>query len=457
MKQNKIKYKITLWYTGILAIVMILGFFCALLMIRHHFRQDAVTELNDEASDFAKELERLTDPISRISHLNFYDDGVTLAIFDTDGNLVHGLYPDGFPLNTDFSAGEIRTIRQNQEAWMFLDQSISISGEPYWIRAAYTLSLVEHLRARLISAMLLLIPLLLLCAAVIGYRMLRKALYPIYTINRMVNDITHSSDLSLRLPDTATEDELSCLTETFNYMLNHLEEMFQQEVQFTSDAAHELRTPISVILSHCEYCLEELELDPELREELSIIHKKANSMSDLVSQLLMIARAENGSYRPDFEETDLQVLAETVLEELQEKAARRSIALRCQCRMAQPVVTCDFGLMMRLLMNLVENGINYGREFGLVMIELEDTKDGYLIRVRDNGIGIPPEALEKIWNRFYQVDESRTDSSGFGLGLSMVKWIAELHGGRVEVKSMPDIGSVFCVYLPCSPRNKDCV
>ncbi len=455
MKQNRIKYKITLWYTGILAAVLLAGVFCVLQIVRNHFRQDAVTELNDEASDFAKELERAAEPLSDISRLNFYDDGVTLAIFDAEGNLVHGLYPDGFPLDTGFSAGNIRTIRKNRDVWMLLDRPVLISGEKYWIRAAYTLSLVEHLLGGLLSGMLLLIPVLLLCAALIGYRMLRRALHPIYAINRMVNDITHSSDLSLRLPDSAAGDELSCLTETFNYMLDHVEGMFQQEVQFTSDAAHELRTPISVILSHCEYCLEELELSQELREELTVIHKRANSMSDLVSQLLMIARAENGSYQPDFEETDLRVLAETVLEELQEKASGRGIQLRCQCRMAQPTVTCDFGLMMRLLINLVENGINYGREYGLVMVELEDMNDEYLIRVRDNGIGIPPESLEKIWNRFYQVDKSRTDSSGFGLGLPMVKWIAGIHKGRVEVKSMPDIGSVFCVYLPYSPDEKN--
>lgn len=453
MLRNRIKYKITLWYTGILALVLAIGILGVTGYTEYCFQKDARNELNDELSDFGKDLARVTDPETELLNLNYYDDSVTLAIYDLEGELVRGLYPDGFPLDYPFENDELRKVRRNNEFWMVLDRSFPIAGQEYQVRGVYTLSLVEAVLGRMLPGMILMAVVLLLCAALVGYRMLRKALYPIYTMNRMVNDITNSSDLSLRLPDSDAKDELACLTETFNYMLNHLEEMFKRETEFTSDAAHELRTPISVIISHCEYCLEELSLSAELREELEIICRKARAMSDLVSQLLMIARNERGSYKADFEETDLNVLIETVLDELGEKARARKITLRFQCEEEHTVIVCDFNLVMRLLINLVGNGICYGRENGHVTVTLEREEKGCRIRVRDDGIGIPAESVDKIWNRFYQVDESRNSSEGFGLGLSMVKWIAELHGGRAEVKSMLDIGSIFSVYLPYTPEN----
>ncbi len=453
MLQNRIKYKITLWYTGILTLVLALGILSVTGYTEYCFRKDARNELYDELSDFGKDLGRITDPETELLNLNYYDDSVTLAIFNQEGELVRGLYPDGFPLDYPFKNDALRNVRKNNEFWMVLDRSFSIAGQEYQVRAVYTLSLVEAVLGRILPGMILMAVVLLLCAALIGYRMLRKALYPIYTMNQMVNDITNSSDLSLRLPEATAKDELSCLTETFNYMLNHLEEMFKRETEFTSDAAHELRTPISVIISHCEYCLEELDLSAELREELEIISRKASAMSDLVSQLLMIARNEGGSYRPDFEETDLNVLIETVLDELGEKAQACGITLRFQYEEEHTVIVCDFNLVMRMLINLIGNGIHYGRPNGHVTVKLEKGEKGCWIRVRDDGIGIPAECVDKIWNRFYQVDESHNRSEGFGLGLPMVKWIAELHGGRAEVKSMLDIGSIFSVYLPFSPGN----
>lgn len=134
-----------------------------------------------------------------------------------------------------------------------------------------------------------------------------------------------------------------------------------------------------MISSHCEYCLEELELSEEVREELIVISKKAHAMSELVSQLLMIARAESGKYQPNFEEADLAILAETVMDELEEKAQRRSIQLRMKNQLKKAVIRCDMNLMIQMLTNLVENAINYGRKDGRVEITLENVETVYKI------------------------------------------------------------------------------
>ena len=448
MRNNFIKYKITFAYTGILVIVLVAVMSGLALFAEHHYEQEAKTELKDEISDFCKDMRRMDHVETNLSRLCFYDDGVTLSIYDGEGKLLAGLYPDDFPINTPFEEERIREVGSRRGFWMFLDHLEIVEGQEYWIRGCYTLSSLKNICNKIIWYLFLIVPALGLLVGLLIYRMIRKSLFPVFQMTQTVKDITQSTDLSLRLPEPETRDELACLTETFNYMLNHLQDVFERERQFTSDAAHELRTPLSVIISHCEYCLEDMELEGELREELTVISKKASSMSKLVSQLLVIARAESGNYQPDFEETDLKILAETVLEELEEKAEEKSIRLELFYDGAEAVCVCDFGLITQLLMNLAENAIRYGREGGYVKVTLRDQGDSWDIEVRDDGIGIPEDAIGRIWDRFYRVDASRSDDRGFGLGLFLVKWIAGFHGGTVGVRSMVDLGSIFTVCLP---------
>ena len=205
-------------------------------------------------------------------------------------------------------------------------------------------------------------------------------------------------------------------------MLNHLEEIFLRETQFTSDAAHELRTPLSVISSHCEYCLEDLPLTEEIRAELTIIYKKAQSMSDLINQLLMIARAESGT--------------------------NHHIRLHLSNHTEDSKIYCDVSLIIQIFSNLIENAINYNTEYGHVDVILENESEGFRIQIKDTGIGIAPDEIDKIWNRFYRVDASHSQVTGFGLGLFMVRWMVEIHHGKIEVQSIPNLGSIFTVYLP---------
>lgn len=448
IKNNLIKYKITLWYTGLLAILVASNLIGVLYFAEKYIVEEAKIELNDEVSEFCRELRKFQNISSELVRIRYYDDGVVLSIYDEQETLLDGFFSDEFPSEMEFEAGNIRELKQGSNYWVILDQKLETEKETYWIRGIYTLDLLYGMRRRVLQLWVMLVPFLLVLIAYMGYRMLKHVLNPIYNMTKMADDITRSNNLSLRLPEPTTKDELAYLLQTFNYMLQHLEEMFCQETQFTSDAAHELRTPISVISSHCEYCLEELELGEEIRKEFMIINQKANAMAELINQLLMIARAESGTYQPNFEEADLEILVESVVDELREKADIRRIQLCIENGMTQSILFVDIHLLIQILLNLIENAINYGREGGRVEIILKNEEQGILIQVRDDGIGIAPEEIDKIWNRFYRVDASHSQVKGFGLGLFMVRWMVEMHHGSVEVQSMPGVGSIFSVYLP---------
>lgn len=447
MKKNLIKYKITVWYTAVLIAVIFIMILGIVGYTNYYISKEARAELEDEVSDFYKEISELQDISSDVLDLHYYDDGIILSIYDANGLHVKGFSPDDFPAEIEFEAGTIRKIHTSKGLWLILDKVLTLKNQKYWIRGIYPLNLIDGMTSQLFAYMTFIIPFLILFAAFMGYQLMKRSLAPIYSMTKMADDIAHSADLSLRLPEVKTRDELAYLTDTFNFMLQHLSDIFMQETHFTSDAAHELRTPISVILSHCDYCLSELNPDPEVREELTLISKKAYWMSDLVSQLLLIARAESNQYHPDFEPTDLHMLAETVIEELHEKASQKNIHLRYHSHLDSLMLNCDFNLMLRVFMNLIENGIQYGREDGFVDVTISMEDDNCLILFRDDGIGIPQEVQDKIWNRFYRVDASHS-ADGFGLGLFMVKWIIELHKGKIELISTPGLGSLFKIYLP---------
>lgn len=444
--KNNLKYKITLCYTALLAILVSATLIGLLFFSEYYIIDGAKTELSDELSDFCKELTKHQD--NNLSYARYYDDGVLLSIYDEHQDFLTGLYPDEFPEETPLQLGNTRKLTQGKHHWIFQDKQFQLEGKTYWLRGIYSLDLLNGLHKQILKFWIIIVPSFLLLISFVGYQMLKKTLHPVYTVTKMADDISKSNDLSLRLPQPQTNDELAYMTKTFNYMLNHLEEIFLRETQFTSDAAHELRTPLSVISSHCEYCLEDLPLTEEIRAELIIIYKKAQSMSDLINQLLMIARAESGTYQLNLEEVDLDFILESILEELEEKASNHHIRLHLSNHTEDSKIYCDVSLIIQIFSNLIENAINYNTEYGHVDVILENESEGFRIQIKDTGIGIAPDEIDKIWNRFYRVDASHSQVTGFGLGLFMVRWMVEIHHGKIEVQSIPDLGSIFTVYLP---------
>ena len=287
----------------------------------------------------------------------------------------------------------------------------------------------------------------MLFAAVGGYLITRRAFRPVRRIIQTAKEIGEGDDLSRRIALGEGRDEIYTLAAEFDRMFARLEKAFETEKQFTSDASHELRTPTTVIISQCEYAIENAQTLDEAKEALAAVLNQAEKMAALISQLLMLARADKGHEKLHFETVNLSDLASMVAEQQQENAEKRGIRIETNI---QPDIEMlgDETMLMRIWINLIENGIKYGRENGWLNVQLAQ-KDGTIQGcVQDNGIGIAPENLARVWERFWQADPARS-ASGAGLGLSMVKWIVEAHGGEIHVESTLGQGTAFTFSFPC--------
>ncbi len=234
-------------------------------------------------------------------------------------------------------------------------------------------------------------------------------------------------------------------------MLDRLEASFEAERQFTSDASHELRTPVSVILAQCEYAFENASGEEELYECIGAVQKQGYRMSRLIESLLAFARLEQNEEAFVPETTDLSLLVEQICED---QIPEKGISLDCN---VEPGVKAevDRTLFSRMFSNLLQNACRYGKENGFIEVSLSQDDHTIVLSVTDDGIGIAPEEIPKIWNRFYRVDKARSSrNEGLGLGLSMVRQIVEIHKGRVDVKSVLGVGSTFNVYMPKSQTSQ---
>ncbi len=203
-------------------------------------------------------------------------------------------------------------------------------------------------------------------------------------------------------------------------MLEQLEKVFEREKQFTSDVSHELRTPVSVILAQCEACLTDENLNAEQHRQIELIQKKARTVAELISHLLMLSRADQGKIRLYLERVNVSELLEMIVEEQKVIASEREMTIRTQIE-PKLCTMLDETLYIRMMDNLISNAISYGREGGIIEVTLRQEKEELYGVIKDNGIGIAKEQLPHIWERFYRVDKSRTDRNHSGLGLSMVK------------------------------------
>ena len=258
--------------------------------------------------------------------------------------------------------------------------------------------------------------------------------------------ISGGEDLSRRIGLPRGRSEINRLAGAFDDMFDRLERSFHAEAQFTSDASHELRTPVAVILTECDTLEQGAPTAEDYRAGVEVIHGQARQMSRLITQLLHITRLEQGTQKLETESADLSELARSVCT-AQAQLAPRGITLTCDA--PDPVtLPLDVTLMTRLLNNLISNAFRYGRDGGHTAVSVVREGDTAVLSVADDGIGIPPALQERIWQRFYQVDPARSGSEGTGLGLFMVRQIARLHGGTAEVSSIPGQGSTFTVRLP---------
>ena len=373
-----------------------------------------------------------------------------VSIYEMNGKYIVGQYNYDV-VNIPFEEGIPR--RESIDGKDYIVYDTRTQGPPgkhggFWIRGVESVSSTTLLGRSAIVIMLILIPLILLLTALGGYYITKKAFNPVNNIVKTANDISAQKDISKRIeiaPDSK-EDEIHHLSVTLNKMLDKIENLIKQEKQFTSDASHELRTPISVILAQGEYLLD-IAKDEKERELAQTIVDKSKQVSKLVSRLLLLARIDQNRQKFNKEKVDIGVIIDVAVDSMKELAAQKDILLFSNVPEGT-IVEADESLLLSAITNLISNGIKYGNESGHVSVSASKVGDKTEIIVADNGVGISEEHIDKIWTRFYRIDDVRNDEYGSsGLGLAMVKSIIELHGGEITVKSTPGHGTEFRIML----------
>lgn len=279
-----------------------------------------------------------------------------------------------------------------------------------------------------------------------GFWFSRRAIKPIEAISAAAAEIS-LSNLSRRIDVSGTETELTGLARTLNQMIDRLESAFSQQVRFTADASHELRTPLAVILSHAELALDKTRPAHELRETIETCRRSALRMKSVVESLLTLARFDSGELQLECRPVDLARIVGDGVGLVRSLAEKRRIAIELDLESAGLVADSD--RISQVVMNLLTNAIRYNHDDGRVSVTTRSSKGEVILNISDTGIGIAPEHLPHIFERFYRVDKARSrKDGGIGLGLAISRSIVEAHGGQITVTSVAEGGSQFEVRLP---------
>ena len=447
-KPTSIKTRITIWYTSLMFVLIVVvlslvGGLSYQLSI-DSVEKDVILQVTQVRESLSKRQPGVFEIVESKEEFK------NVSIYGTDGKYLVGQYNYDV-VNIPFEEGIPR--KESLDGKEYIVYDARTPGPPgmrggFWIRGVESVNSTMLLGRSAIIIMLILIPLILLLTALGGYFITKRAFRPINNIAKTANDITTQKDITRRIeiePDSK-EDELYHLSATLNKMLDKIESLIIQEKQFTSDASHELRTPISVILAQGEYLLD-IAKDEKEKELAGTIVDKSKQVSKLVSRLLLLARIDQNRQKFNKEKVDMGVIIDVAVDSMKELAAQKDILLFSNVPEGT-IVNADESLLLSAITNLISNGIKYGKESGHVSVSASKNGDKTEIIVADNGVGMSEEHIDKIWTRFYRVDDVRNDEYGSsGLGLSMVKSIIELHGGEITVKSTLGQGTEFRIIL----------
>jgi len=285
-------------------------------------------------------------------------------------------------------------------------------------------------------------------ASVLGYWLSGRALKP---VNRIIESAERIGlqNLSQRLEVPKAVDELHRLTVTLNAMLERIESTVKRIRQFTANASHDLRTPVSLIRTHAELALRRTRSESEYRESLGRILSVSEETTQLIERLLTLARADAGAAQLHFTEIDLSLVLEKAARQIAVLAHSKGLSFAAEFCPAPLLVHGDAAAIESLLLTVLDNAVKYTRAGGRVNLRCLANADAALMEVEDTGIGIAAEDIPRVFDRFFRADQSRSaEVKGTGLGLSIAQWIAETHKGRIEVESRLGAGSIFRITLP---------
>ena len=315
------------------------------------------------------------------------------------------------------------------------------------IQVGQSLARLHASLERVMQALMLIIPLILTISAFVSYWLAGRAFKPIHRLAYTAREIG-AKDLHQRVAVPPAKDEVKDLALIFNQMIGRLERAFNQQRRFVADASHELRTPVAVIRSMTDVALAQSTSIEDYEHVFREVNAEAERLGHLISDLLALARADEGQVQLDCEPVQLDLLTADVVESLASLAQERNIVLTTS--ILQPAtVMGDAARLIQVIMSLVDNALIYTNAGGNVTVSVETCAAHVHLSVSDTGIGIAQKDIEHIFERFYRADPARSKASGgSGLGLAIVDWVVRVHRGVVSVTSQPGQGSTFIVTLP---------
>ena len=482
MHFRSLRFKLTLWYVLILGILLISFSGFLYFTLSKSLYRDVDEKLRSLAELIASEF---ASPLSKFgfgnvdqaleTSLNLRPIGKFIQVLDQSGNI--GRKSDNLR-NVQLPIS-LNALKNATKGSITFETNRSIGNTPLRIitfpviendhvtkivQIASSLEEVEDALSTLFLILIIAVPLALMIAILGGQFLAHKALKPVDNITQTARVIT-SQNLNQRIAPLKVKDEISRLIETFNEMISRLDQSFRQVKQFSSDASHELKTPLTILKGEVEVTLRKERSLQEYQQTLKSNLEEINRMSQIVEDLLLLSRADVGEIGLNQEDINLSEIFNEVVTQMDMLATSKRLRLFASNHHQDIHMFGDALRIRELFINLIENGIKYTEQGGAIRVALskeydplgrnssggtEGEKEEFVkIVVSDTGIGIAKEDQERIFNRFFRVDKARSrEEGGSGLGLSICKWIVEAHQGEIRVESELGKGSSFIVKLP---------
>jgi two-component system, OmpR family, heavy metal sensor histidine kinase CusS len=453
-RETSIRFRLTAWYALVLAAGLIVFAGLIWISLRHTLMHELDQELGNRAYGFElflkNELAEVPAPPLKEEIEEFCRALPPLSYLQVRS--LEGEFAFSYPLNSPMPAmGESSSrprytnVLWHQHTYRALHREITTQNGPYAIQIGVSLDSIQHVLNLLQAIFAGLIPTVILVACLGSIWLSRKALRPVDAMTSAARAIS-IDNLSSRLQVPQTGDELQRLAEAWNTMLTRLEAAINQISQFAADASHELRTPLAIIHTSSELALRRTRTPEQYRESLSEIMAETGRMTHLVDDLLFLARSDASSAEMPIEPLDLCEVMKDVCSQLQGLAEAWHIGVRRSFPDTPVVIKGNRPALRRLFLVLLDNAIKYSEPGGEVIVLVARMADGGNVAIKDSGVGIAPQDLPHIFERFYRSDKARTHGNGgYGLGLALAESIARRHYAEISVESSLGKGSEFRV------------